>query len=262
MMKLLAALLMMCAAGVAQAGETAPIAKDLSAKELAAQMRQAQRSEGFMARMNVAVIAAGGRRQMPFKVAVTGQNGAERQRLLVRGISPDTVRDRQFAAARNAEGGIRAYALGGKAADSEISPQARLFDSGMVIWDMLSPWWDWPAQKLAGKDKVGGKECTLVESLAPKGDPAISRVVSCILPGSGLALSTQIYDVRRKLARTLTVATTMRRESGSLAAKRLTITEVDRSSTEIEVYSGDENYQTGAETFSRLDALSADSKPR
>lgn len=272
MMKRLAALLMLLAGSAVNAGEPAPAApapaapaptaKELTAKELAEQMRQAQRSDGFMARMNVAVIEADGRRLMPFKVAVTGQNIADRQRLLVRGISPQTVRDRQFAAVRHAEGGIRAFSYGGQAADAEIPPQARLFDSGLVIWDMLSPWWHWPTQKLAGAEQVGGRACTLVESLAPKGDPAISRVVSCVLPGSGIALSTQIFDGRRKLARTLTVQSTMRRESGALAAKRLTIAEADRSRTEIEVYSGDENFQTGAETFSRLDALSADIKPR
>lgn len=262
MMNRLTAPLLLLAAFAAHAGESAPIAKDLSAKDLAGQMRQAQRSDGFIARMNVAVIEANGRRLIPFKVAATGQNGAERQRLLVRGIAPQALRDRQFAAARNAEGGIRAFSFGGQAADAEIPLQTRLFESGMTLWDMLTPWWDWPAQKLAGNGQAAGQPCALIESLAPKGDAAISRVVSCVKLDSPLALQTQVYDGRGKLLRTLTVTTIMRRESGALAAKRLTISEADRRQTEIEVYSGDENYSIGAETFSRLDTLCPDTKSR
>ncbi|MDD2721954.1 MAG: outer membrane lipoprotein-sorting protein [Gallionella sp.] len=263
MMKRIAALLMLCASGIAAAGEPALSQAAPTAKEMAGQMRQAQRSAGFMVRMNVAATAADGRHLVPFKLAVIGQNEADRQRLLVRGIAPEAVRDRQFAVQRNTAGGIRAFGYGGKdKPDAEISPQARLFDSGMTLWDMLSPWWDWPAQKLTGAGQVGGKACTLIESLAPKGDPAISRVVSCVALDSGLVLQTEVYDGRNKLLRTLTVKATMRRESGALAAKRLTLSEADHARSEIEIYSGDENYQAGAETFSKLDALCAVPQPR
>lgn len=262
MKKLLSALLPGLFLVLASAPACAADAQKQTAQDLAAQMRQARLSEGFSARMNVAVIQKNGRRLMPFKVAVIGQMRADRQRLLVRGISPEMVKNRQFAAERNPDGGIRAIAHDGQAAGDSITPQTRLFDSGMVLWDMLAPWWNWPGQSLTGTEQIGGQSCMLIESLPPRGDAAISKVVSCVARDTGLALRTQIFDAKRKLIRTLTVAGTMRKASGAMAAKRLTITEADDSRTEIEVYSGDENYQIGAETFSMLDTLFANPEPK
>jgi hypothetical protein len=50
------------------------------------------------------------------------------------------------------------------------------------------------------------------------------------------------------------VEQTMRKESGMMAAKRMSITGVDNSITEVAVYSGDEHYRITADTFSSFDS--------
>jgi len=251
-------LLLICAPGCG-----AELSSGITAAELASQMKQAQRSNGFSARMNVAVIQANGRRLQPFKVAVIGQLLDDRQRLLVRGISPESVRNHYYAAERAADGNIRAIAYSEQPAtdSTEISSQTRLFDSGMVLWDMLSPWWDWPKQTLGTAGQFIGHGCTTVVSHAPADSP-IGKVSSCVERDEKLSLRTQLFDKQNKSSRTLNVERMMKMESGAMAAKKLSITETDNTRTEIEVYSGDENYFINTATFSRLDALLPVTKPR
>jgi len=235
-----------------------------SAASLAVMMREAQLSNGFSARMNVAVIKKDGRRMLPFKIAVIGQMTTDKQRLLIRGIAPASVGGHYFAAESAADTEIRAIAYTEQPATVSVAIPAftPLFDSGLVIWDMLSPWWDWPEQTLGKAEQVAGHTCTVVTSLAPAGNLPVHEVVSCIDQDVKLSLRTQFFDKNHKLIRTFTVEHMMRMASGAMVAKRLTITEADQSRTEIEAYSGDENYLIGAETFSRLDALLPVIKPR
>ncbi|HXU92597.1 MAG TPA: hypothetical protein VFP33_02975 [Gallionella sp.] len=225
-----------------------------SATALAETMRQARLSNGFEARMDVAAIKPNGRRAMPFKIAVIGQIGNEKQRLLIRGISPDAVRNRYFAAEKTADGRIRAIEYGeGSAGVAETSPTERLFDSGLVVWDMFGPWWNWPKQELGGTERIAGRECTLVRSQTDAVNAPIREVVSCVDKDARLSLRTQLFDRRHAIIRTISVERTMRKESGAMAAKKLSVTDADKAVTEIEVYSGDEEYLIGADTFTKLD---------
>lgn len=218
-------------------------------------MKQARLSDGFEARMEVATVAANGRRAMPFKLSVVGQVGKDRQRLRIRGISPDKVRGRYVAAERNTDGRIRTIGYGEPVSGSieEADPAARLFDSGLVLWDMFGAWWNWPQQSVEGTDRIDGRACTLVRSRTDDGASPVREVVSCVNVEAKLALRTQLYDRRHALLRTIAVKQTMRKESGALAAKKLTVTEADRTVTEVEVYSGDEHYLVDADTFAALD---------
>ncbi|OGS80983.1 MAG: hypothetical protein A2061_06290 [Gallionellales bacterium GWA2_59_43] len=219
-------------------------------------MKQARLSEGFEARMEAATVAANGRRATPFKLSVVGQIGAERQRLRIRGISPDKVRGRYVAAERNTDGHIRSIQYGEAASGSveKSDPAARLFDSGLVLWDMFGAWWNWPQQSIEGSDRVDGRACTLVRSHTDDGASPVREVLSCVDRDAKLSLRTQLYDRRHALLRTIAVKQTIRKESGALAAKKLSITEADRTATEVEVYSGDEHYLVNADTFAALDS--------
>lgn len=246
-MRRVATLLLLCT--FAQAG----LGADASA--LVETMKQARLSEGFEARMEVATIAANGRRALPFKLSAIGQIGKDRQRLRIRGISPDKVRGRYVAAERNADGRIRAIQYG-EAVSGNIEksdPAARLFDSGLVLWDMFGAWWNWPQQSIEGTDRIDGRACTLVRSRTDDGASAVREVLSCVDGNAKLSLRTQLYDRRHALLRTIAVKQTMRKESGALAAKKLTVTEADRTVTEVEVYGGDEHYLVNADTYAPLD---------
>jgi hypothetical protein len=222
---------------------------------LAESMRQARFSDGFEARMNVSAVQPDGRRFLLFKLAVIGQFSTERARLLIRGISPDKVRNRFVAAERRADGGIRPIAYGEPISGGivETDPFTKLFDSDLVIWDLFGPWWSWPKHSLGGTEQIAGHDCTLVRSQSDAPSSAVREVISCVDKNARLSLRTQLFDGRHTLIRTISVAQIMRKESGVMAAKRMLITGADNSITEVEVYSGDERYSITADTFSALD---------
>lgn len=226
-----------------------------SAELLAESMRQGKLSDGFEARMSVATVLPGGRHLPLFKLAVIGQFGAESERLLIRGISPDRVRDRFFAAERRSDGEIRSVSFAGSTAAGRAlaDPFAKLLDSGLTIWDMFSPWWNWPKQELGATERIAGRNCSIVRSQADSPATAIQEVVSCVDRDAGLSLRTQLFDGRHALIRTIFVVQTVRRESGATAASRLLITGAGSPTTEIDIYSGDEHYRVPADTFAALE---------
>jgi hypothetical protein len=226
-----------------------------SAEALVDSMREARLSDGFEARMNIVTVNPDGRRSQAIKVAVIGQFDADRQRLMIRGISPESVRNRYLLAERIADGQIRAIEYRERVADGvvEVDPQKNPFDSGLVIWDMFSPWWTWPKQTLDGKERMAGRACTNVRSRDDTGTAPVREVISCIDKDAGLSLKTQLFDSRHTLIRTVAVERTRRRESGLLAAKTLTVATADNTVTEIEIYGGDEHYAVTATTFAPLD---------
>ena len=228
---------------------------EADAAAFAEAMKQVRRSDGFEARMNVSVFKADGQHLTTFKFAVIGQIGKDKQRVLIRGITPETVRARYIAAERGADGRIRAigYTNTADAGTTRFDPGSGLFGSGVVLWDMFAPWWNWPRQEWVESRMSGTQGCSAIRSQSD-GNAPVREVVSCIDRAGKLSLNTQLYGRQHKLLRSIAVERTMRKESGALAAKKLTITEADGTVTEVEVYSGDENYLVTADTFAALDA--------
>ncbi len=251
-MRQLARVLLLLLTGLAAQGYCA----EQSAAALAETMKRARYSDGFEARMNISVFKLDGQRTASFKVAVIGQVGDDAQRLLIHGISPDKVRDRFIAAERGADGRIRAIAYTGDTSggSAKFDASARLFDSGLVLWDMFGSWWNWPGQNLVESSQVAGRACTVVRSRSEDSASPIREVVSCVDPKARLSLQTQLYDRQHVLLRTIAAERLVRKESGAMAARRLTITEADDTVTEVEVYSGDEHYQITADTFATFDS--------
>jgi hypothetical protein len=220
-------------------------------------MRRARHTDGFEARMNISTIKPNGSLNVPFKLALIGQFTEHKQRLLLRGISPDTVHNRHIAAEQTDR---RFKAIEYRTTDTnraEIDIQTGLFNSGLVIWDMFSPWWNWPKQEIAGTGEIAGRPCLLIRSQTDT--DKVREVISCVDREAMLSLRTQLFDRSHTLLRTLTVQQLMHKESGAMAAKKLSITEADKSVTQIEIYSGDEHYLITPETFARLDAFPASS---
>jgi hypothetical protein len=226
-----------------------------SSAALAESMRGARLSDGFEARMNVSAVQPDGRRIALLKLAVVGQFSAERERLQIRGIAPDRIRNRYFAAESRADGGIRSIAYGENFSSgiAETDPFAKLFDSELVIWDMFASWWSWPKQSIGGTEQLAGRDCNIVKSQIDAASSPVREVISCVDKNARISLRTQLFDGRHTLIRTISVEQMMRKESGAMAAKRMLITSADNSITEIEVYSGDQHYLVTADTFGALD---------
>ncbi|MBI4995436.1 MAG: hypothetical protein HZC22_00740 [Rhodocyclales bacterium] len=221
-----------------------------TAAELAASMREARLSPGFEARIQVMKLAPDGQRAEPVKLSIVGQSDATRRRLLLRGIAPESLRG-EIRLAEYRAGCI--HAVDGK---GPIDPLAPLFGTGLVAWDMLAPWWEWPQQSLAGTDRVGGRACTLVRSRNDDKDAPIREVLSCVDADAGLALRTQLFDGKGTPVRSIAVVATMRKESGLLAAKKVTLAAGEHRS-EVETYSGDEHYEVPADAFAKLEGQPA-----
>lgn len=250
----LARLAVFIVTGAGCAGCLAEPVATRSAGDLADAMLNRLYSDGFEARMTISVTKSGGAHAGPIKVAVIGQLGTGRQRLLVKGISPDSVHDRFVAVERKPDGTTRAIQYDGASENvSEVDPFANLFETGVVVWDLLSPWWQWPLQRIVGTDHRDGRNCTVVRSKHADAISPIVEVVSCVEPGTGLALRTQLFDARGTLVRTKELGQIVHTASGSVVAKTLSIKGRDGSVTEIDVYGGDEQYSIRADTFARLD---------
>jgi Outer membrane lipoprotein-sorting protein len=250
-MKKIAATLLIQLVMFAPPGFGAEPSTILSAAVLAEAVRQASYSDGFEERMNITTVNSEGHRSVPVKLAVIGQFGTERQRLLIRGISPANVRDRFVFAERHADGWIRANEYGAHIArgNAEVDMFSHLFDTELVIWDMFSPWWHWPKQSLGGTEKIDGRNCIIVRSQSDSKNYPIREVVSCVDKDAGLSLKTQLFDGRHKLIRTISVVKMVGKESGAMAAKEVTIKGPDNSVTEAELYSGDEHHSITPDTF-------------
>lgn len=227
-------------------------AETLTPRELADAMLKARYSSGFEARMQIASSASA--TKIPVKLAVVGQIDAQRQRLMLRGISPAKLRGSFIAVEEQAGHEMVAIRYQGEKPDAmeafDISSSA--FDSGLVVWDMLAPWWRWPNQQFAGADQVGGKPCTLLRSTAAKGGH-VSEVISCIDVKEHLALSVALYDQQHQLLRTLVVDKPMRKHDGQLAAKVLSIQLPHDETVQVNAYSGDEDYTISEAQFAPLD---------
>lgn len=232
-------------------------AQAATVNELVAAMKQARQSNGFEVRMNVYVIAPDGKRAMPMKISVIGQSDATRQRLLVRGIAPEAIRDRYVVVERNATDSVKAF---GYTAQSTSHPRsvdavARLFESGVRVWDLLMPWWDWSQQTVVAEKAPTGHECVWVHSRQGRQSEAgVESVESCVDSKNSMTWHTRLRGAKGQVLREISVISAMRKSVGSgLAAKKLTIAEANKTVTEIEVYAGDEAYQITPETFAILE---------
>jgi hypothetical protein len=233
-------------------------------------MRAARASDGF--ELRVALTASGpragtgtgtgtdtaaspeGAALEPVKVAIVGQADAAGERVLVRGIAPARVRD-AVVMASHVDRRVAARA-GGAAVD----PQAVLFGTGLVAWDLLAPWWDWPDARVTGTAEVGGHACTELRSRAPAAGgegEAVAEVLSCIDARRGLAWRTRLFDRHHRLLRELVVEREIRTQAGTSAAKLATITSADGRTTRVEVYAGDEHHRIEPGTFAALDDAAA-----
>ncbi len=251
-MRFVLALLLMVVARVAVAAGAA------DADAIAASMREARRSEGFEVRLAASTVEPDGSRSAQIRLAVVGRFEATRQRLVIRGIAPADVRGRAVAAERDDGGRLRAVASAEPPVDvAAADPHAPLFGAGLVPWDMLGAWWSWPKQSLEGMARVGGRECTLLRSRGAGDGSRIAEVLSCVDREARLARRTQLFAAQRRRVRTVTVMQTMRKESGASAAKRLSIAAAGQPAIEVDVYGGDEHYETRPDTFAALDVPAA-----
>jgi hypothetical protein len=225
-----------------------------TAAALAALMVQERLSNGFEARMNVYAPPVDGYRELLLKFALVAQIGKDTTRLAARGISPEPARNRVFVAELRADGTIAAltHDAGAPREFIEVDPFRNLFGTNLFPWDLLGAWWTWPNPKLGESERVAGHECVNVRFLAVDGASPISEVISCIDVTERIAWRTRLLDRKRALIRSISVEQTMRRESGSLAARSITIKNGEGRAIQVEAYSGDEHYSIPAETFSAL----------
>lgn len=230
----------------------------ISATAVAEMMKQARYSDGFEARMNVLITKANGAHPAPFKLAVIGQFSPGKQRLALRGISPETVRNHFYAAEAGSDGHVRAVSSHSKVASDyvESDPNAMMFNSGLVVWDMFGLWWNWPRQLVDGVEQINGRECVKIRSFTDDKNSVVREVESCVDQGAKLSLRTRMFDGGHTLLRTTAVAHLAHKgEGGTMMAKNLKIVADSNMLTDIEIYAGDEQYQISAETFAMLDRL-------
>lgn len=247
-----------------------------SAAALVEAMASARASEGFELRMTLTPVPAAPATPAAappetIKVAVIGRADAAGERVLVRGLAPERVRDAVVMAARVDARVTSRVTAGANAREGStaVAPEARLFGTDLVTWDLLAPWWAWPDAQVTGTAEVGGHACTEVRSRAPAGPAAgadgagtVAEVLSCVDARRGLAWRTRLYDRRHRLLRDIVVEREIRTQAGTSAAKVATITAADGRTTRVEVYAGDEHHRIEPGTFAALEGPAPDRAAR
>jgi hypothetical protein len=220
-----------------------------SASPLVEAMQAARESEGFEIRLTLR--RSGGGTEESTRIALIGQSIEGRERLLVRAISPSGIRDRAIVSERVGDH-VRSTAYGPDATSAAMraDPMAGVFGSGLVVWDLMAPWWNWPDQVDEGPQAVGGRQCTQIRS-RPAGKEAspVREVLSCVDAANGLSLKTMLFDGRHRMLRSIEVTRDIRTQAGRSTARSASIADADGAVTFVDVYSGDEHYLIRPGTF-------------
>ncbi len=221
-----------------------------SASQLVDAMRTARASEGFEIRIALRVQSADIPME-PTRISLIGQSGDERARLLARAISPAGLRDRSIVSERVGDHvQSTAFAPDATSASTPADPMAGIFGTGLVAWDLLAPWWNWPEQVDEGPETAGGHACTQVRSRPDRRDGSpVREVLSCVDAGNGLAWSTTLFDGHHHVLRSIEVTRSIRTQAGYSAVRSASITDAHGGVTLVEVYSGDEHYRIRPQTF-------------
>ncbi len=221
-----------------------------SASELVDAMRAARDSDGFEIRITLRMQSAGSATE-PTRLALIGQSGEEQGRLLVRAIAPAGIRDRSIVSERVGDRvQSTAYAADATSAATPADPMAEIFGTGLVVWDLMAPWWNWPEQVDEGPQTVNGHSCNQVRSRPDRRDVSpVREALSCVDARIGLAWKTMLFDGHRHLLRSIEVTRSIRTQAGYSAAKSASITDAQGGVTLVDVYSGDEHYRIGPQTF-------------
>jgi hypothetical protein len=252
----LLAIWLLALAPVGRAAEPGPSAIGQAAAEA---IRTARLSAGFETRMSITVIDAQGQKAPPVRLAVVGKFEPTVSRIVIRGISPGSARQRAVAAESDASGHVRAVAFGERLQDgvTAMDPQSALFDTDLTVWDLLAPWWNWPRQVEAGGQPRSEPPCATIRSQQAPGGENVREVASCIASGTALSMHTELFDQHHAVIRTVVVQKVVRTDSGLVAPRQLLITKPGGSSTLVDIYSGDEHHALGPGTFAALDRVAA-----
>jgi len=214
-------------------------------------MRAARDSDGFEMRIAMKMQSAAGEAE-PIRISLIGQSSQERARLIVRVLSPAAMRDRSIISERVGDHvQSTAFTMEAAPASTSVDPTAGLFSTGLVAWDLLAPWWNWPEQVDEGPQTVDGHACTQVRS-RPDREAAstVREVLSCVDARNGLAWRTALFDGHHRLLRSIEVTRSIRTQAGLSAVRSASVTDAQGNVTRIDVYSGDEHYQILPKTFS------------
>ena len=221
-----------------------------SASELVNAMRDARDSDGFEIRIALRAQSAGSAAEL-IRIALIGQSGEDRDRLLVRAITPVAIRDRSIVSERVGDHvQSTAYASDAMPASTPADPMAGIFVTGLVVWDLMAPWWAWPEQLDEGAQTVGGHSCTQIRSRPDRRNASpVREALSCVDARNGLSWKTMLFDGHHHLLRSIEVTRAIRTQAGHSAARSASITDAQGNVTLVDVYSGDEHYRIGPQTF-------------
>ncbi|MBF0281074.1 MAG: outer membrane lipoprotein-sorting protein [Zetaproteobacteria bacterium] len=241
------------------------VSAEESAQNIIHRILQHRLSQGFEVRMNIEVFDAENQRQQPLKVALIGRYVEQQQQLLIRGITPAKYTHQIYAAEVGKNQPPRMFRRYG-VENHSVEPfniESPLFDSGLIAYDMLMPWWYWHDQQLIGNQMVNGHDCIVIQSVEQPLliGQEIHRVISYIDRKELFPWRIEIFNNEQQRLRTLEVQQVMRLESGALTAKALTVEQFNHQVSKIFIYSGDEHYLIQPESFSILESTPQEVQP-
>ena len=253
-----AAVVLALAIASSGAARTAESAADLMAKVVAR-----QQTTGFTMRARLIIQPAGtGKPPVTLQIRAIGKQDANRGRVLYQALWPDAVKGRAVVVERTNVQPIQGFFFTPPDTMTPITPAdltEAVLDSDLTVEDLAEQFQFWPNPVFAGKDKVGGGDCRLVESRPPAGTRSSYQVVrSCVSVSKLLILRVEKIGADGRVVKRFTVKKTARAENGHITPRVLEIHNLERgSTTTVDISRGERDISVATAEFSlaRLKSL-------
>jgi len=232
----------------------AATAEGPTAEQLIAKVEAAQRTSGFRTRAKLIKTTPGSKTPEVMQLVIKGRREGESIRMLYQILWPKEAMGRALVVETSADGKVSGFLFEPPDRQVPLTPKVMsqpLFGTDVTVEDVAEAYWRWPRQKLAGEEKVSGRQCTIIESRPGAGTAtAYSLVKSWIAPDIALPIMVEKFGKDGALVKRFLAAKVVKQSPGSWAAAIMVVDSVGgRGRTTLEGTRSERDIEVPAEQF-------------
>ena len=197
-----------------------------TAKQLIDQAEAARRTSGFSARGRM-VITKAGQAAKTLQFLLKGRQTASGSDFLYLTLYPAADKGRAVVVHRDNAGRITGFLREPAGTNTTLNASHRqqpLFGSDLTIDELSADFWHWPSPEIKGTEKICRRECSIIDTRAPKGDKSGTALVRLwISPETSLPLRIEKYSPDGKLLKR-SECTNIVKSGSHFSMEKLTIT--------------------------------------
>jgi len=237
---------------LALAPSTSRAAQPADAHALALGMDRAGHTAGTRVRATLSAIAPtpdgeGGAAPAPLaRITLRARADAGRRTLRLDASSGGGTRTVLLAS--GPDGALQATAPDG----SPVDASAPMVEGVLAPIDLSGAWWRWSAQRIAGRGRVLGRDCTLLESSRPaargEAPSAIRRVRSCVAEGVHVPLRVELFGSGGEALRRVEALRLQRLDDGRQVAASVLLQRAGDAALRLDAYAVDTDRRGSGDT--------------